>query len=111
MTELQDDEVVITVHNASGEIIDKRTVSKEIADRLFKFIQETEGNILLAIPLLAKETGVPERTLRGAFDRDEIPYEYVGKKVRASTVDAVNEWKENPEYHKRGRRKVGKKSD
>jgi len=86
--------------------------NQALLDEMEDAVQELRkvATTLLSIPVLSEQTGIPERTLRGAFDRQEIPYEVVGRKVRASTIEAVEAWKNNPEYHKRGRRKVSKKS-
>jgi hypothetical protein len=61
---------------------------------------------LYTIPVAAKETGVPERTLRFAIGRGEIPYTPLeGTSIKLVTLEAIETWKKNPAYHRPGRKK------
>lgn len=66
---------------------------------------------LYTIPVAAKKAGVPDRTVRFAIKRGEIPFTPIeGTTIRLVAVEDIQHWKDHPELHKPGPKKPRNKS-
>jgi excisionase family DNA binding protein len=73
--------------------------------------KQKEIRQLYTIPVAAKKAGVPDRTVRFAIKRGEIPFETVeGTTIRLVAVEDIQYWKEHPESHRPGPKKPRNKS-
>ncbi len=59
-----------------------------------------------ALPIIAQEMGVPESTLRRAAQKGHLRAKKVGPRAWLTTRQAVDDWRNNPDVHRTGRRKA-----
>lgn len=59
-----------------------------------------EEKKLKGLRQLAEETGVPLRTLQDAAKNGRLIATRINDKAWASTLEAVNEWKSDPDVHR-----------